>query len=84
MSFVTEGFHHVTLVARDALRTGTFYRDLLGLELIKKTVNFDRPDTYHLYFGDDTGSPGSILTFFEWPDTPRGAYGVGGIHHIAL
>jgi glyoxalase family protein len=84
MSFITDGFHHVTLVARNAQRTTTFYRDLLGLRLIKKTVNFDRPLTYHLYFGDRTGSPGSILTFFEWPDAKRGAYGVGGIHHIAL
>jgi glyoxalase family protein len=84
MSFVTEGFHHVTLVARDAQRTTTFYRDLLGLRLIKKTVNFDRPLTYHLYFGDQTGSPGTILTSFEWPDAKRGSYGVGGIHHIAL
>jgi len=84
MDFVTEGFHHVTLVSRDAQRTVSFYRDLLGLRLIKKTVNFDIPTTYHLYFGDATGSPGTILTFFEWPDAKRGAYGVGGIHHIAL
>jgi glyoxalase family protein len=84
MDFVTEGFHHVTMVSRDAQRTVSFYRDLLGLRLIKKTVNFDLPTTYHLYFGDATGSPGSILTFFEWPEARRGAYGVGGIHHIAL
>ena len=84
MSFITRGFHHVTLVARDAQRTLDFYRDLLGLRLVKKTVNFDRPTTYHLYFGDSQGSPGTILTFFEWPDAQRGAYGVGGIHHIAL
>jgi glyoxalase family protein len=84
MAFTTEGFHHVTLVARDAQRTTTFYRDLLGLRLIKRTVNFDLPTTYHLYFGDSTGSPGTILTFFEWPDAKRGGYGVGGIHHVAL
>ena len=84
MAFTTEGFHHVTMVSRDAQRTLAFYRDLLGLRLVKKTVNFDIPNTYHLYFGDDTGSPGSILTFFEWPDAARGRYGVGGIHHIAL
>jgi glyoxalase family protein len=84
MAFTTSGFHHVTLVARDAQRTLTFYRDVLGLRLIKRTVNFDIPTTYHLYFGDATGSPGSILTFFEWPNADRGNYGVGGIHHIAL
>ncbi|HET7055312.1 MAG TPA: VOC family protein [Thermomicrobiales bacterium] len=84
MAFTTEGFHHVTMVSRDAQRTVSFYRDVLGLRLVKKTVNFDVPNTYHLYFGDDTGSPGSILTFFEWPDAVRGRYGVGGIHHIAL
>jgi glyoxalase family protein len=84
MAFVTEGFHHVTLVSRDAQKTLSFYRDLLGLRLTKRTVNFDIPTTYHLYFGDATGSPGTILTFFEWPDAANGAYGVGGIHHIAL
>ena len=51
---------------------------------MKKTVNFDLPDTYHLYFGDATGGPGSLLTFFEWPTAARGRFGVGGIHHVAL
>ncbi len=51
---------------------------------MKKTVNFDDPSAYHLYFGDETGRPGSILTFFEWRNAPRGAWGVGGVHHIAL
>lgn len=82
--FVTDGFHHVTMVSRDARRTLPFYRDLLGLGLVKQTVNFDLPDTYHLYFGVDGGRPGTILTFFEWPRAGRGAYGVGGVHHVAL
>jgi glyoxalase family protein len=82
--FVTQGFHHVTLVASDARRTLGFYRDVLGLGLVKQTVNFDIPDTYHLYFGDPQGSPGSLLTFFEWPNSSRGNWGVGGIHHVAL
>ena len=82
--FVTEGFHHVTMVARDAQRTLHFYRDILGFGLVKKTVNFDVPDTYHLYFGDATGAPGTLLTFFEWPQAPRGAWGVGGVHHVAI
>jgi glyoxalase family protein len=80
----TLGFHHVTMVSSDARRTLAFYRDLLGLSLVKQTVNFDRPDSYHLYFGDDQGSPGTLLTFFEWPNSPRGRYGIGGIHHVAL
>jgi len=80
----TTGFHHVTMVSRDAARTLDFYRDLLGLKLVKKTVNFDVPETYHLYFGDGMGNPGTLLTFFEWPNAGRGNWGVGGIHHVAL
>ena len=82
--FITQGFHHVTMVAKDARRTLWFYRDVLGLGLVKKTVNFDVPDTYHLYFGDANGSPGTLLTFFEWPRAPRGSWGIGGVHHVAL
>jgi glyoxalase family protein len=82
--FTTQGFHHVTMVGRDARRTLGFYRDLLGLGLVKQTVNFDLPDTYHLYFGDPEGNPGTLLTFFEWPQAPRGAWGIGGVHHVAL
>lgn len=81
---VTRGLHHVTMVSTDAPRTLAFYRGLLGLDLVKKTVNFDDPDAYHLYFGDDGGRPGTILTFFEWPRSRRGRWGVGGIHHLAL
>ena len=80
----TRGFHHITMVSTDAARTLTFYRDLLGLDLVKKTVNFDDPGAYHLYFGDDGGRPGTILTFFEWAHARRGHWGVGGIHHLAL
>jgi glyoxalase family protein len=84
MGFTTEGFHHVTMVTRDASANVRFYRDILGFGLVKKTVNFDVPDTYHLYYGDPQGSPGTLLTFFEWPRSPRGAFGVGGVHHIAM
>jgi glyoxalase family protein len=80
----TLGFHHVTMVSGDARRTLTFYRDVLGLGLVKKTVNFDDPSSYHLYFGDETGAPGTLLTFFEWKGLPRGAPGIGGVHHIAM
>ena len=57
----TTGFHHITMVSTDARRTLAFYGELLGLGLVKRTVNFDDPDAYHLYFGDDRGTPGSIL-----------------------
>jgi glyoxalase family protein len=80
----TQGFHHITMVSANAGRTLAFYRDTLGLGLVKKTVNFDDPGSYHLYFGDATGRPGTILTFFEWPRAGRGRWGVGGVHHLAL
>ncbi len=80
----TLGFHHITLVAADARRTLRFYHEVLGLRLVKQTVNFDDPSSYHLYFGDATGAPGTIVTFFEWPTAPRGRYGVGGVHHLAF
>src|SRR5690606_21543216 len=73
-----------TMVSRDARRTLAFYRDTLGIGLVKRTVNFDDPTAYHLYFGDAMGSPGTILTFFEWSHAGRGRWGVGGIHHLAL
>lgn len=80
----TRGLHHITMVSTDAPRTLAFYRELLGIDLVKKTVNFDDPGAYHLYFGNEGGRPGTILTFFEWPRTPRGRWGVGGVHHLAL
>jgi len=78
------GIHHITLVASNAQRTADFYTRVLGLKLVKKTVNFDVPDTYHLYFGDEAGTPGTLLTFFEWPDVPQGVWGIGATHHLAL
>jgi glyoxalase family protein len=81
---ITPGFHHITMVSSDASRTLAFYGGLLGLDLVKKTVNFDDPGAYHLYFADEGGLPGTILTFFEWPEARRGHWGVGGIHHLAL
>ena len=64
--------HHVTCVCADAQRTLEFYRDELGFSLVKKTVNFDDPHSYHLYFGDQVGSPGTLITFFEWPRAELG------------
>lgn len=80
----TQGIHHVTMVSGNAQRTLDFYRDVLGLALVKRTVNFDDPGAYHLYFGDRTGAPGTILTFFEWAGLPRGNPGIGGVHHVAM
>jgi glyoxalase family protein len=68
--------HHVTAVCSDARRTVEFYRSH-GLQLVKKTVNFDDPGSYHLYFGDEQGRPGTLLTFFEWPGARRGRLGTG-------
>jgi glyoxalase family protein len=78
------GLHHITLVTADARANVAFYRDLLGLRLVKKTVNFDDPSAYHLYYGNADASPGSLITFFEWKHAGRGASGVGGTHHVAL
>jgi glyoxalase family protein len=78
------GIHHITLICGDAQRTIDFYTGALGQRLVKKTVNFDDPDSYHLYFGDAQGSPGSAVTFFEWPKGRKGYPGVGGTHHYAL
>jgi glyoxalase family protein len=78
------GLHHVTCVCSDAQRTLDFYRDSLGFSLVKKTVNFDDPHSYHLYFCDDTGRPGTLLTFFEWPRAERGRLGRGTLESIGL
>ncbi len=78
------GLHHITLVCTDAQRTIDFYTRILGLRLVKKTVNFDDPGAYHLYFGDHTGRPGTAITFFEWRHAQRGKPGIGGTHHVAL
>jgi glyoxalase family protein len=78
------GIHHITLVASTVQRTVHFYVDVLGLRLVKRTVNFDRPTTHHLYFGDRTGAPGTLITFFEWPGAPPARLGVGVTHHLAL
>jgi len=75
--------HHVTCVCSDAQQTLDFYRQL-GFTLVKKTVNFDDPHSYHLYFGDDVGSPGTLITFFEWPRAERGRLGRGTLESIGL
>ncbi len=77
-----EGMHHITMITGDARRNVVFYASVLGLRLVKKTVNFDAPEAYHLYFGDEQGSPGSILTWFEFAGAQRGRAGAGMIHTI--
>ena len=77
-----DGIHHITCITADAPRNVDFYARALGLRLIKKTVNFDAPDVYHLYYGDERGAPGSILTFFEFPDAAPGCAGAGMIHRL--
>src|SRR5260221_4967958 len=79
-----QGLHHITLVSANAQRTVDFYVGVLGLRLVKQTVNFDDPGSYHLYFGDETGQPGTAVTFFEWANSPKGHPGIGGTHHFAL
>jgi len=71
------GLHHITAIAGDAQRNYDFYTKTLGLRLVKKTVNFDDPQTYHFYFGDETGTPGTILTFFPWKNVRQGKNGAG-------
>jgi glyoxalase family protein len=78
------GLHHVTAIASDPQRNLDFYTDVLGLRFVKRTVNFDDPGTYHFYFGDDAGSPGTILTFFPWPDAARGHAGAGEVTKTAF
>ncbi len=73
----THGIHHVTAIAGSAAKNFDFYTRVLGLRLVKKTVNFDDPGTYHFYYGDETGQPGTILTFFPWTQVAPGRLGVG-------
>jgi glyoxalase family protein len=77
MSIATSGLHHVTAIAGDPQRNVDFYLKALGLRLVKKTVNFDDPGTYHLYYGDGSGKPGSLMTFFPWREAPVGLHGNG-------
>jgi glyoxalase family protein len=78
------GIHHITAIAGDPQTNVDFYVGLLGLRLVKLTVNFDDPGTYHLYYGDGVGHPGTILTFFPWPRTGRGIHGTGQVTETAF
>src|SRR3954462_7509738 len=79
-----DGMHHITMITADAEKNVEFFADVLGLRLVKKTVNFDAPEAYHLYFGDQTRAPGAIPTGFGFAGAPRGTAGLGTIHTIQL
>lgn len=84
METLINGLHHVTTLAGDTQRNVDYYTGLMGLRLVKKTVNFDAPDVYHLYYGNETGSPGTILTFFPYGNLPRGRKGLGQLTYTAF
>ena len=75
----TAGIHHITAFVNDAQRTIDFYAGVLGLRLVKKTINFDRPEVYHLYFGNESGEPGTVITFFPWDKQLKGRIGTGQV-----
>jgi glyoxalase family protein len=79
-----EGIHHVTAITADAPQNVDFYSRVLGLRLVKKTVNQDDPTVYHLFYADEQGSPGSDITFFEYPGLPRGQAGPGMVHRVSF
>ena len=79
-----KGLHHVTSLARDARENNAFFTNVLGLRRVKKTVNFDAPDVYHLYYGDGAGSPGTVMTYFPFPNAGRGRPGVGEVGRTAF
>jgi glyoxalase family protein len=79
-----KGLHHVTALASDAAANNAFYTDVLGLRRVKKTVNFDAPDVYHLYYGDATGTPGTVMTYFPFPHAARGKHGTGEVGTTAF
>jgi glyoxalase family protein len=83
-TLTTLGFHHITLVSGDSRRTLAFYRDLLGMSVVKDAGESKDPNAYRLYLGNETGTPGTLVTFVERPAGIRGKYGVGGVHHLAM
>src|SRR5947209_2404977 len=84
MNIKIPGIHHVTAIAGEPQKNVDFYAGVLGLRMVKVSVNFDDPGTYHLYYGDETGSPGTILTFFPWAGAMRGRRGTGQATAVAF
>lgn len=79
MKLMNKGIHHITAIAGDPQENMDFYGGVLGLRMVKKTVNFDAPDTYHLYFGNHQGTPGTVITFFPWKNASKGKIGSGQV-----
>ena len=79
-----DGIHHISAITADATQNLLFYEGVMGLRLVKKTVNQDNPSVYHLFYADEDGSPGADLTFFEYPGLARGRAGAGMIHRIGI
>jgi catechol 2,3-dioxygenase-like lactoylglutathione lyase family enzyme len=78
------GLHHVTVIVADLDRTTAFYRDVLGLALVREGVNDDDPDARHFWFGDAHGTAGTLMSFMEYPEMEPAKVGVGSVHHVAL
>src|SRR3989440_6598288 len=78
------GIHHISAITADATKNVLFYTGVMGMRLVKKTVNQDNPAVYHLFYADEDGSPGADLTFLEYPGLVRGRAGAGMIHRIAF
>lgn len=79
----TSGIHHITAITANPQKNLDFYEGFLGQRLVKRTVNFDDPRSYHFYFGDKSGQPGTLMTFFYWPEVPKGKRGAGEVSRIA-
>ena len=84
MAQLITGIHHVTSIASGAQKNIDFYRGILGMRLVKQTVNFDAPEVYHFYYGNENGDPGSILTFFPYEGLIRGRHGKGMLNTTAF
>jgi catechol 2,3-dioxygenase-like lactoylglutathione lyase family enzyme len=78
------GLHHITVLCKDAGRSVAFYRNVLGLRALTQTTNLDDPEARHLFFGDELGRPGTLITCLEYPNMKKGEVGVGSTHHFAL
>ena len=79
MEHLIKGLHHVTSMAADPVENNAFFTKTLGLRRVKKTVNFDAPEVYHLYYGDAAGTPGSVMTYFPFSGMPKGVHGAGEV-----
>lgn len=84
MSKLVTGLHHITALASDPQKNCDFYAGILGLRMVKKTINYDAPEVYHLYYGNEKGTPGTIITFFPYPDMPKGRKGNGQLTVISF